>query len=184
VSEPLIRAATSSDAAAVAAIYTHHVLTGVASFDFDPRPTEHFAARIAEAQDRGWPFLVAQRSAELAGYAYAAPFRDRPGYRFACENSIYVHPAQLGRGIGRALLAELIEAAEQAGFRQMIAVVSSPEPASVALHRAAGFREAGRLQSVGRKHGRWLDTRYLQRALGGGDRTEPEHPEGDSSART
>jgi phosphinothricin acetyltransferase len=168
-----LRPARATDAPGVSAIYAHHVLTGLASFDFEPRPAGYFAARIAEAQDGGWPFLIAERSSELAGYAYAAPFRDRPGYAYTCENSIYVHPDQLGRRIGRALLAHLIQAAGQTGFRQMIAVIGGPEPASLALHRAAGFREAGRLRAVGRKHGRWLDSLYLQRALGDGDGTEP-----------
>jgi L-amino acid N-acyltransferase YncA len=109
----------------------------------------------------------------VVGYAYATQFRDRPAYRSTCENSIYVAPAAVGQGIGTRLLASLIEASERAGFRQMIAVVGGAEPASVALHLKAGFREAGRMRSVGRKHGRWLDTLYLQLPLGAGDSEPP-----------
>lgn len=167
-----IRPARAGDAPAIAAIYGHHVAHGTASFDTIPRTEAETAAKIDDCAARGWPFLVAEMDGVVAGYAYATQFRDRPAYRSACENSIYLAPAATGRGIGTQLLAALVEAAEKAGFRQMIAVVGGAEPASVALHLKAGFREAGRMRSVGRKHGRWLDTVYLQRSLGPGD-TEP-----------
>jgi phosphinothricin acetyltransferase len=169
-----IRSATAADAPAVSSIYAYHVAHGTASFDTEPRSEAEMAAKIADCAARGWPFLVAETGGEVVGYAYATQFRDRPAYRWACENSIYIAPAAIGRGIGGRLLAALIEAAEQAGFRQMIAVVGGAEPASIALHRKAGFREAGRMKSVGRKHGRWLDTVYLQLPLGPGDTEPPE----------
>lgn len=168
-----IRPASVSDAAAIAAIYAHHVAHGTASFDTVPRSEAETAARITECAERGWPFLVAERFGVVVAYAYATQFRDRPAYRSTCENSIYVAPTAIGQGIGRALLAALVEAAEQAGFRQMIAVIGGAEPASVALHRQAGFVEAGRMRSVGRKFGRWLDTLYMQKELGAGDREAP-----------
>jgi phosphinothricin acetyltransferase len=158
----------------MAAIYAHHVAHGTASFDTAPRSEEETAAKIAQCNAQGWPFLVAEQGGAVAGYAYATQFRDRPAYRSTCENSIYVAPDQVGRGVGTVLLSALIEAAEQAGFRQMIAVIGGAEPASVALHRKAGFVETGRMRSVGRKFGRWLDTLYMQRALGAGDRQTPE----------
>ena len=111
---------------------------------------------------------------EVIGYAYATQFRDRPAYASSCENSIYLHPDHCGQGFGTLLLAALVEAAERAGFRQMIAVIGGAEPASVALHARAGFVEAGRMRSVGRKFGRWLDTLYMQRPLGAGDAIPPE----------
>ena len=172
--EPRVRDATPGDAAATAAIYTHHVAHGIASFDIEPRSAADMVAKIAECRSRGWPFLVAEADGEVIGYAYATQFRDRPAYRSTCENSIYVGPGHVGQGIGTRLLAALIDASTQAGFRQMIAVVGGAEPASVALHLKAGFREAGRMRSVGRKHGRWLDTVYLQRSLGPGDAEPPE----------
>lgn len=168
-----IRLARIEDAAQVAAIYAYHVAHGTASFDTAPRTSEATAAKIAECCARHWPFLVAERDGKLIGYAYATQFRDRPAYASTCENSIYLDPSATGQGIGALLLAELVKASERAGFRQMIAVVGGAEPASIALHRKLGFREAGRMVSVGRKHGRWLDTVYLQRSLGEGDRVAP-----------
>ena len=117
---------------------------------------------------------MAARDGRVVGYAYATQFRDRPAYSSTCENSIYVAPGNMGQGIGTRLLSSLVEACERAGFRQMIAVVGGAEPASIAIHLKAGFREAGRMKSVGRKHGRWLDTVYLQLALGVGDGRPPE----------
>ena len=171
-----IRPAQIEDASSIAVIYAHHVAHGTASFDTTPRTDTETAAKIAECAQKGWPFLVAEAGGEVVGYAYATQFRDRPAYTSTCENSIYVAASRLGQGIGKTLLAALVEAARQAGFRQMVAVVGGAEPASVALHVKAGFTEAGRMRSVGRKFGRWLDTLYLQRSLGVGN-TEPPRNE-------
>jgi len=169
----LIRQAKPEDADSVAAIYGYHVAHGTASFDTTPRTVTETVAKIADCNARGWPFLVAEQDGRLVGYAYATQFRDRPAYASTCENSIYLDPIAIGHGVGTLLLAALIEASEKAGFRQMIAVVGGAEPASIALHRKLGFRLAGRMLSVGRKHGRWLDTVYLQLALGDGDAVPP-----------
>jgi phosphinothricin acetyltransferase len=163
----------SGDAAAVAAIYAYHVAHGTASFDTSPRTEQDIAGKIEECDAHAWPFLVAELNGKPIGYAYATQFRDRPAYAWTCENSIYIDSKAVGRGFGALLLTALIEASEQAGFRQMIAVVGGAEPASIALHRKLGFREAGRMASVGRKHGLWLDTVYLQLSLGSGDSTPP-----------
>ena len=173
-----IEPATPGDAAAIAAIYAHHVVHGTASFETVPPDAAETGARMAAVLDAGSPWLVARAASEngageVLGYAYASQFRDRPAYRFACENSIYIRHDRRGEGIGRALLALLIVAAERAGFRQMIAVIGGAEPASARLHAACGFAEAGRMRSIGRKHGAWLDTLYLQRALGPGDMVPP-----------
>ena len=175
VADLRIRSARPDDAAATAAIYAHHVAHGTGSFDTEPRSDTEMASRIAECASRGWPFLVAEMDGRVAGYAYATQFRDRPAYRSTCENSIYLHPDHMGQGLGTQLLDALVKAATDAGFRQMIAVVGGGEPASVALHLKAGFVEAGRMKSVGRKFGRWLDTVYLQLALGEGDRKAPDY---------
>jgi L-amino acid N-acyltransferase YncA len=174
-----IEPATAGDAAAIAAIYAHHVLHGTASFETVPPDAADMAARMAAVLDAGAPWLVAREGqkrgrGEVIGYAYASQFRDRPAYRFACENSVYIRHDRRGEGIGRALLALLIVAAERAGFRQMIAVIGGAEPASARLHAACGFTEAGRMRSIGRKHGEWLDTLYMQRALGPGDMVPPD----------
>jgi len=168
-----VRQAIPADASAIAAIYAHHVRHGTASFDTVPRSLVETEGRIAESSARGWPFLVAEQDGQVMGYAYATQFRDRPAYGSTCENSIYVHPDRLGQGIGKALLSTLLKQAQAAGFRQMIAVIGGGEPASVALHASLGFQHAGRMQSVGRKFGRWLDTIYMQIALGAGDSAPP-----------
>lgn len=163
----VIRSARVADAPAIAAIYAHHVLHGTASFDTVPRTEAETAERIAMILENGWPFLVAEIDGTVVGYAYATQFRDRPAYAATCENSIYLHPDWLGQGIGRKLLAALVEAAGACGFRQMIAVIGGGEPASVALHARLGFEHAGRMKSVGQKFGRWLDTVYMQLPLAG-----------------
>lgn len=169
-----VRQAAPSDAEAVAAIYAHHVYHGTATFDTVPRTPAEMRGKIGDCLALGWPFLVATLGADVVGYAYATQFRDRPAYAHTCEDSIYIHPDRLGRGVGKALLAELIASAEVAGFRQMVAVIAEGEPASIALHARLGFVHAGRLHAVGRKSGRWLDTIYMQLALGAGDNEAPE----------
>ena len=157
-----IRDAGEEDAEAIAAIYAHHVLTGTASYDLEPPSTEFHRDKIRRIGADGWPFLVADADGELAGYAYVTQFRDRAAYRFTAENSIYVHPRHMGRGIGKSLLRALLDRASAYGFRTIIAVIGGAEPPSIALHAALGFREAGRLKAVGWKHERWLDSVYMQ----------------------
>jgi L-amino acid N-acyltransferase YncA len=157
-----IRPVTSGDAAAIAAIYAHHVLHGTASFDTDPPPVGFWSEKIGAFGSKGWPFLVAEDGGAVAGYAYASQFRDRPAYAHTCEDSIYVAPERTGLGLGTELLAALLEAARALGFEEMIAVIGGAEPASVALHAKLGFVEAGRMRGVGRKFGRTLDTLYMQ----------------------
>lgn len=162
----MIRAATLADAAAIAAVYAPEVLHGTATFEIDPPDAAEFAIRMARVIDRGWPWLVADSGGVVVGYAYAAQFRDRPAYAHTCENSIYIAAGQQRRGIGRALLAALIDASRAIGFREMIAVIGDADnTASIALHRNTGFRDAGRLTDVGLKFGRWLDVVYMQRTL-------------------
>lgn len=160
-----IRDATPDDAEAIAAIYAHHVLHGTASYDVVPPPSDHHRAKIEGVTAAGWPYLVAEKGGQIAGYAYATQFRDREGYRFTAEDSIYVDPELMGQGIGGALLDALIDRCTALGFQQLIAVIGGAEPGSVAVHARRGFREVGRLHSVGWKHGRWLDSLYMQLEL-------------------
>lgn len=170
-----IQPAQPHHAAAITAIYAHHVLHGTATYEIEPPDEAEMVARMDKVIDAGWPWLVAlDPEGEVIGFAYVSQFRDRAAYRLACENSIYIRNDKRGEGIGRALLALLIVAADRAGFRQMIAVIGGAEIASERLHAACGFVEAGRLEAIGRKHGRWLDTLYMQRALGQGDSTPPD----------
>lgn len=168
-----LRDVTLADASAVQAIYAHHVLHGTASYDTDPPSLADTKAKIARITSAGWPFIVATTGSEVVAYGYVTQFRDRPAYAYACENSIYVHPDWMGRGIGRQLLIHLCERAERYGFRQMIAVIGGAEKASVRLHASCGFRQTGRLHGMGWKHERWLDTVYMQRELGCGSSTSP-----------
>ena len=163
-----IRPATAADAPAIAAIYAHHVRHGTATFDTDPPPVDYWTDKIATLAARNWPFLVADAKGEVAGYAYATQFRDRAAYARTCENSIYIRPGMIGRGIGTVLIEALLDAAVASHFHEMIAVIGGGEPASVALHAKAGFRRAGRMVRVGEKFGRLLDTVYMQRTLGDG----------------
>jgi phosphinothricin acetyltransferase len=162
-----IRDVTDADAEAVAAIYAHHVLNGTATYDIDPPSVEETLAKIRHIAAAGWPFIVAELDGEVAGYAYATQYRDRPAYRFACEDSIYVAPDRTGRGVGKALLGALVERAAAFGFRTMTAVFGGAEPASISVHAALGFAESGRLKAMGFKFDRWLDNVYMQRELGG-----------------
>jgi len=173
IDKPRVRAAVLADAAAITQIYAHHVLHGTATYDTKPPPIGAMRDKVEHALANGWPFLVAEEGGKVVGYAYAMQFRDRAAYAYACENSIYIRADRLGRGIGRQLLTELIARAGAPGFRQMVAVIGGAEPASVALHAGLGFKEVGRLNAVGWKHGRWLDSLYMQRALGPGGTTNP-----------
>ena len=157
-----IRDVAEGDAEAIAAIYGHHVLNGTASYDVDPPPVEFHLDKIRRISGAGWPFLVAEVEGEIAGYAYVTQFRDRAAYRFTAEDSIYVHPELMGRGVGKALLAALLDRSAAYGFKTVIAVIGGAEPASIAVHKALGFAEAGRLRAVGWKHERWLDSVYMQ----------------------
>lgn len=160
-----IRQTIEDDAAAIAEIYAHHVLHGTASYEVDPPSLDDMLAKIRQVTARNWPFIVAEAGSKIVGYAYATQFRDRAAYRFACEDSIYVDHEAMRCGVGRALLAELLERSAACGFKTMVAVIGGGEPASVALHRRFGFGEVGRLKAVGWKKDRWLDSVYMQRNL-------------------
>jgi L-amino acid N-acyltransferase YncA len=170
----VVRPAGNADFSAITAIYAHHVLNGLGSFEIDPPDEAEMRRRYAEVIERGLPYLVAERGGAIAGYAYAAPYRARPAYRFTVEDSVYVSHDHLGRGIGRALLDALVAECERAGCRQMIAVIGdSGNRASIALHQRCGFSDAGLLPATGFKAGRWVDVVLMQRALGEGGRSLP-----------
>jgi L-amino acid N-acyltransferase YncA len=167
-----LRAATPSDITAITAIYGPNVRDGIASFEYEAPDEAEMAKRQAAILSGGYPYLVAELNGAVVGYAYASAYRTRPGYRFACENSVYVSPAAQGKGVGKALLDKLIEECTAKGYRQMIAVIGNlGNHGSIALHRAAGFTVVGVLPSIGWKLDRWVDCVLMQRALGEGDRT-------------
>lgn len=169
-----LRAATPADIAAVQTIYAHHVRHGLASFEVEPPSPAEMLGRFESITGPGYPYLVAADGDTVLGYAYASAYRARPGYRYTVEDSVYVAPRAVGRGIGRQLLTRLVAECERLGYRQMLAVIGdSANAASIQLHRACGFAHRGTLQSVGFKFGRWVDSVLMQRPLGQGDRTLP-----------
>ncbi len=169
-----VRDATDADLPAITSIYAPQVLEGLASFEEVPPTVEEMRARRAEILRRGLPYLVAEDDGTVVGYSYATAYRARPAYRHTVEDSVYVREGFHGRGIGRALLTELIERCNAGPWRQMVAVIGdSGNLASIALHRRHGFTLVGTLRGVGFKLGRWVDTVLMQRALGGGSRALP-----------
>lgn len=175
----IIRASGDDDVAAIAAIYSHHVLHGVASFEETPPEPAEMARRRGDILSRGLPYLVAERDGRVVGYCYAGPFRPRVGYRYTLEDSIYIDAAEVGRGIGRALLQPLLERCEELGYRQMIAVIGGRETeASIRLHAVLGFTHVGVFSGIGFKFGRWVDTVLMQKALGPGSATLPSSAAG------
>ena len=174
----MLREADGSDTPSIAALYAGHVRDGLGSFEEEPPRHSEIDRRRRAVQAYGLPYLIAERKTKsgpkLAGFAYAGIYRPRSAYRFTVEDSVYVAPDAQGRGIGRALLSALIERTTGMGMRQMIAVIGdSSNAASIGLHRSLGFRMIGTFRSIGFKHGRWLDSVLMQRALGSGDGTLP-----------
>jgi phosphinothricin acetyltransferase len=167
VSPPaVIRPAVPADLKAVAEINAHYVTNTVITFEETPPAVDDWHRKLADLADRGLPFLVADVSGEVAGYAYAGPWRPKPAYRNTVEDTIYLSPEHTGRGLGGALLGELVTRSIAVGMRRMIAVIADAgDDRSIELHRRFGFTEAGRLTEVGYKHGRWIDTTLMQRAL-------------------
>src|SRR5258708_386019 len=170
-----IRPSRDDDGDAIAAIYGYHVVHGVASFEETPPAVDEIARRRGEIIARGLPYFVAEREGRVVGYCYAGLFRPRSGYRFTLEDSIYVDAAEVGRGVGRALLEALLVHATELGYRQMVAVIGGRETVpSIRLHEALGFAHIGVFPAVGFKFGRWIDIVLMQRALGPGATTMPE----------
>jgi L-amino acid N-acyltransferase YncA len=166
-SVPVVRPVGVSDLDAIAAIYAHYVANTVVTFDETSPTVPMWLGRMNALAARGMPFLVAGDGGEVLGFAYCGPWRaGKPAYRHTAEDSVYVAPHATGRGIGTRLLGEVLGQAERVGLHQVIAVVvDTGDPASVQLHQRCGFDTVGRLARVGHKHGRWLDTILLQRAL-------------------
>jgi L-amino acid N-acyltransferase YncA len=161
-----IRPALQPDLAVITSIYSHYVRNSTATFEIDAPGITEMTRRWTEIATYGLPYLVAEIEGVIVGYAYAGPYRARRAYRFTVEDSVYIHPDHVGRGIGRALLAALTDSCRAAGSHQMIAIIGdSTNIASVRLHVSHEFRTVGTLECVGVKFGRWIDTVIMQRAL-------------------
>jgi L-amino acid N-acyltransferase YncA len=166
ISQPTIRPAVQGDLDAIGEIYAHYVRTGVATFEIDPPDAREWGRRFDAVIDSGLPFISAEMDGAVVGYAYCVPWKSRPAYRHTAEDSVYIASDAVGAGIGGRLLDTLLTGCSDVGVRQVIAVIADADAdASLALHRNRGFTDAGRLSSVGFKHGRWLDTLLLQRTL-------------------
>ena len=169
-----VRPATEEDMPAVQEIYAHYVRLTTASFEEEPPTVAEMTARWKGVQARGLPYLVATKGKGVVGYAYAVAFRERSGYRYTIEDSVYVAPNFLGRNVGNTLMEELIKRCTALGLRQMIAVIGdSTNAASLALHSRHGFFVIGALSSTCFKFGRWVDAVLMQRILGKGDAALP-----------
>jgi L-amino acid N-acyltransferase YncA len=174
MTEISIRTAGLGDIAAITRIYAEAVLHGTATFEIEPPDEAEMTRRQQALLACNYPYFVAEHAGAVVGYAYAGPYRDRRAYDWCVEDSIYIAPEFHRRGIGRLLLTHLVAQSEELGFRQMIGIVGdSANTASVAVHAAVGFRLIGTFPSIGFKHGRWLDTVLMQRALGDGGVTPP-----------
>ncbi len=172
---PTIRPSQLEDIPAITAIYAHHVLHGTGTFEVDPPTQDDMTNRRADVLSKGLPYLIATEGDKLLGFAYCNWFKPRPAYRFSAEDSIYMAPDAQARGLGRALLAELIAQAELAGVRKLIAVIGdSANVGSVAVHRSVGFSHVGTLKSCGWKFDRWLDVVMMDKSLGLGDSNPPQ----------
>ena len=170
-----IRDCSEADFPQIASIYGHHVLNGIASFEEVSPSVEDLMGRRDDVIAAGLPYLIAEADRQVVGYAYASPYRSRSAYRYTIEDSVYVDHRLGGRGIGRALLSTLVARCDTSDWRQLIAVIGdSDNTASIVLHERCGFVHSGMLRAVGFKFGRWIDTVFMQRALGGGERMSPE----------
>ena len=171
----IIRDAIPTDLPSIRSIYAHHVLHGLASFEEVPPDAVEIERRYRDLVARGLPYVVAEADGRVAGFAYARPYRTRPAYRYTVEDSVYIAPDAVGRGLGHAALSEIIDRVTALGFRQMIAVIGdSANQPSIRLHERLGFRHAATLQAVGFKFGRWVDSVLMQLGLGHGESRLPD----------
>ncbi len=172
----LVRSSRDEDVDAMLRIYLHHVRKGVDALEaplYQAPQKEDLKRRRKNMASHRLPHLVAELDGTVVGYAYAVPFRKRPAYRYVVKHSIYVDPNHLHMGVGRLLLPALIDACAAAGYRQLIGYIDASNEASLKLHEACGFVQAGYLSAVGFKHGRWTDSIIIQRSLGAGATTLP-----------
>ncbi len=174
---PLIRPSRDEDIPAITAIYAHHVLHGTGSFETEPPNEADMTARRADVLSRGLPYLVAEHEGKVAGFAYGNWFKPRPAYRYSLEDSIYLAPDLQRKGLGRALMAELLAQFEAVGIRKVMAIIGdSANAGSVGIHQAFGFTQVGIVESCGWKLGAWRDIVIMQKTLGVGDTQPPLEP--------
>ncbi|MEX1167673.1 MAG: N-acetyltransferase family protein [Hydrogenophaga sp.] len=180
---PIIRPSSEHDIAAITRIYGHHVLHNTGTFETTPPSENDMTTRRNDVLAKGLPWLVIEEGDQVLGFAYANWFKPRPAYRFSCEDSIYMAPESAGKGLGRALMDELLASLERAGVRQVMAVIGdSANAGSVGIHTAMGFKPAGVIHNCGWKFDRWLDIVLMEKTLGLGATTPPTDPTTASAA--
>ena len=174
---PTIRASLDADLPTITAIYAHHVLHGTGTFETEPPTLAEMGARRADVLGKGLPYLVAEEAGEVLGFAYGNWFKPRPAYRYSVEDSVYVAHNQARKGLGKALLAELLARLEAAGIRKVMAIIGdSANQGSVGVHATLGFTPVGVVDSCGWKFGAWRDIVIMQKTLGSGAATPPPGP--------
>lgn len=162
---PSIRVATLEDLPAIDAIYNHYVAAATCTWQYEPSPPAERRAWFDAHGDQHPITVAVDEGGRVVGFGSLSVYNKREGYRFTVENTVYVHPGQHRRGIGRALLADLVARARALGYHSIVASVSADQEASIGLHAAAGFVEVGRMRELGVKFGKWLDCVYMQKVL-------------------
>lgn len=161
--ERTIRAATPADASGIAAIYNHYITHTVVTFEDEPVSPAEIAERMEDVRSAALPWLVAEESGRVVGYAYATKWRTRSAYRFSAEVTVYLGHEDTGRGIGSNLYAQLFPMLQAKGMHAAMGGIALPNEASVALHEKFGMRKVAHFPEVGFKFGRWVDVAYWQR---------------------
>ncbi len=162
-----IREAVATDLPSIRELYNHYVMNSTVTFDEEAMTLAELRTKFLKIQALGMPFIVATSpGGNLLGYAYVYPWKEKAAYRFTVENSIYLGPASTGKGLGKVLMADLIDRSKAAGIKEIIAVIADRgADASIHMHRNFGFTEIGKMGRVGFKFGRWLGTVLMQKSL-------------------
>lgn len=163
----VLRPAVPTDLPDIREIYNHYVMNTTVTFDEKQMSLKEWRTKFATVSSLGYPFIVAvSPSGQILGFAYVLPWKKKAAYRFTVENSIYLRAAATGKGLGTALMAELLDEAERVGIKEVIAVIADRgAESSIRLHEKFGFREIGRMGKVGFKFERWLGTVLMQKSL-------------------
>ena len=171
---PLIRNAVQTDFTEIQVIYSEYVLKTHATFEVIPPAKDELIRRWQTITSDSLPYLIAELNNKVIGYAYASKYRSRSAYKYTIEDSVYVSPNSIGKGVGKALLKSIVQKCASLGYRQMIAVIGgSDNHSSINLHERCGFYQIGTMPSTGYKLQQWVDSVMMQRQLGQGDQTNP-----------
>ncbi|MDQ1606124.1 MAG: hypothetical protein QOJ18_491 [Microbacteriaceae bacterium] len=162
-----IREAAERDIPDMREIYNHYVANSTVTFDEDAMTLGEMRKKFRTVQNLHFPWILAESPrGQVLGYAYVTPWKPKAAYRYTVENSIYLGPASTGKGLGRALMTELLARSKAAGIKEIIAVIADKgAEASIAMHKNFGFKEIGHMGKVGFKFGRWLGTVLMQKSL-------------------